>query len=298
MALVDYGVSFSVKQCRDFGIDPETTLTWLLKKGFRRFRLMSYWDEHEKQPGAYDFSAPDKQIALIEKYDGEITMCLGARQPRWPESHWPGWAWDLPKPERDKALLNYIEVVTSRYQSHRSVTSWQLENEALNRGFGTKGDFDRSRLRREYKLVQKLDPSRPIVMSTSNSWGLPFRKPIPDIIGFSLYRVMNLHGQTTRSKTPVWLYRFRGWIGRNLHRRAVFIHELQLEPWGPKPIWDMSQEQQNESMSVEQIHTNVQFARATNLAPVDLWGGEWWYWRAVKHNDPSIWDAVRESLST
>lgn len=298
MAVQDYGVSFSLKQCRDFAINPEDTLVWLLKKGFRRFRLMSYWNEHEKQPGVCDFISLDKQIQLIEKYDGEITLCLGARQPRWPESHWPDWAWDLPKPDREKALLDYLDVIISRYRGQTSVTSWQLENEALNRGFGTKGDFDRGRLRREYKLVKELDPTRPVVMSTSNSWGLPFRRPIPDSIGFSLYRVMNLHGETSRSKTPVWLYRLRGWIVRNLHRRGVFIHELQLEPWGPKAIWEMSPEQQDESMAVDQIRTNVAFAQATRLQPIDLWGGEWWYWRAVKHKDLTIWDAVKESLDT
>jgi hypothetical protein len=33
--------------------------------GVRRFRLMSYWDEHEKTPGDYDFKELDAQIAMI-----------------------------------------------------------------------------------------------------------------------------------------------------------------------------------------------------------------------------------------
>ena len=35
-----FGVSFSIKQCRDFKIDPKSTLSWLQKEaGFKRFRL-------------------------------------------------------------------------------------------------------------------------------------------------------------------------------------------------------------------------------------------------------------------
>lgn len=61
-----FGVSFSIKQCRNFTIDPSETLYWLINDmGFRRFRLMSYWDEHEKEQGVYDFSKLDKQIKRI-----------------------------------------------------------------------------------------------------------------------------------------------------------------------------------------------------------------------------------------
>src|SRR6476469_9013154 len=97
-ALIDpakFGVSFSIKQCRNFKLNPDQALWWLIKDaGFRRFRLMSYWDEHEKQPGVYDFTSLDKQIRTISRAGGQITLCLGARQPRWPENHWPDWAWE------------------------------------------------------------------------------------------------------------------------------------------------------------------------------------------------------------
>lgn len=105
-----FGVSFSVKQCRNFGIDAEEALSWLVHEAsFRRFRLMSYWNEHEKKQGTYGFSALDAQITTIEKAGGVVTLCLGARQPRWPENHWPDWAWALPKAERTKMLLMYIQ---------------------------------------------------------------------------------------------------------------------------------------------------------------------------------------------
>lgn len=86
-----YGISFSLKQCRNFGIDPMETLQWLLAQGWRRFRLMSYWNEHEAVQGVYDFTALDIQIATIHSAGGTISLCLGVKQPRWPEYHWPKW---------------------------------------------------------------------------------------------------------------------------------------------------------------------------------------------------------------
>jgi hypothetical protein len=32
------------------------------------------------------------------------------------------------------------------------------------------------------------------------------------------------------------------------------------------------------------------------MKKVDLWGAEWWYWRKVKMNDPSLWNAAREEV--
>lgn len=78
-----FGVSFSIRQCRNFQIYATKTLNWLVENvGFTRFRLMSYWNEHENIQGGHDFKELNKQIKRIEDADGEITFCLGARQPR------------------------------------------------------------------------------------------------------------------------------------------------------------------------------------------------------------------------
>lgn len=277
----DFGVSFSVKQCRNFNISSTACLKWLLTiGGFRRFRLMSYWDELEPETGKFMFTELDKQIKLITKHGGVISLCLGARQPRWPENHWPTWAWELPKDQRTAALLNFIEVVVRRYKNQGALVSYQLENEALLKAFGKRPEVDKQRLKEEYALVKRLDPTRPIIMTTSTSWGIPTRKPIPDIVGFSYYRtVYNAHKQryTKAFHTPL-LHRMRAILIRLLWWRPSFIHELQLEPWGPKNIWEMPWSEQMKSMSLQNIHRNIRLARKTGLQPIDLWGGEWWYW--------------------
>jgi hypothetical protein len=300
MQIVDptqFGVSFSVKQCRSFKLDAHETMAWLITQaGFRRFRLMSYWDELEKRPGAYDFSQLDWQIALAEKHGCQVTLGLGARQPRWPENHWPDWAWEAPYEQRSQALLAFIEQVVTRYRDSPAVVSYQLENEALLKTFGRRPEVNRERLNQEYQLVKRLDPDRPLIMTTSTSWGIPLRSPVPDIVGFSYYQVVYSAGAYhTALHTPL-LHRFRKRLIWLTKRRPVFVHELQLEPWGPTTIWKMSSAEQDKSMSTAQIVRNIALARAIGSAPVDLWGGEWWYWRH-KHGDDSIWQTVRFAVS-
>lgn len=273
-----YGVSFSVKQCRNFKADPEKVLSWLINEmGFRRFRLMSYWNEIEKTPGSYDFSQLDQQIDMIASVQGVMTLCLGARQPRWPENHWPDWAWDADEASRSAALLNFISKVVARYKNIPSIVSWQLENEALLENFGERSEINRARLRHEYDLVKAVDATRPILMSTSTSWGIPLRKPVPDAVGFSLYNIVFDKGRYRQSLYQPFIFRLRARLIRLIHRRPSFIHELQAEPWGPKAIWEMSSRQQAKSMNPQQIQQNIHYAKQTGLYPIDLWGGEWWY---------------------
>lgn len=293
-----FGISFSAKQCRNFDASVHDCLFWLCREaGFRRFRLMSYWNEIEKKQGKYDFNELDMQLEVIAAFEGEVSLCLGVKQPRWPEYHWPKWAHTLTAAERTTALLSFVETVVERYKNNPMVVSWQLENEALLNGFGEAIQIDRARLRAEYTLVKKLDPKRPIIMSTSNGWGIPVRQPIPDIVGFSYYPIMYQNGRYNRTIQKPWLHRLRKLLIRVVLRKPTFIHELQLEPWGPTAIWKMALDEQDKSMDVDQIKKNIAEAKKVRAYPIDLWGAEWWYWRAIRHNDPSIWQAVKQSVS-
>ena len=291
-----YGISFSVKQCRNFGVDSGKCLDWLLRKGWRRFRLMSYWNEHEKAQGEYDFTELDQQIEKIGKKKGVVTLCLGVKQPRWPEYHWPSWTRDLTSSEKTEALLNYIRVVVERYKDKKVIISYQLENEALLSNFGRDIDIDRGRLRREYKLVRELDPDRPVYMSTSNGWGVPLRRPLPWGVGFSVYTTMFNRGSYRTTIQKPWLHRMRAWFIKWVLQRPVFIHELQCEPWGHDSIWKMTEAEQDRSMSAERIKHNIDWAQRIKAYPIDLWGAEWWYWR-WQRGDQTIYSAVIKSIA-
>jgi len=57
----------------------------------------------------------------------------------------------------------------------------------------------------------------------------------------------------------------------------------------------MTTAEQDKSMNVKQIQHNIAKARSTGLYPIDLWGGEWWYWRHLQ-GDNSIWRTIHSAL--
>ncbi len=294
------GVSFSLHRCSELDLNKKTLLRATLRDlGFKRLRLMSYWNIHEPKPDSYNFKELDWQMDMAHFYGAKVSLCLGKRQPRWPECHIPNWAADLPKEEWHQALFAYIETVVTRYKDHPALESWQLENEALLKKFGycVDQDFSHSRLKKELEIVKNTDPNHPVIMTLSDSWGFPFRKPTPDIFASSLYRItLNKFGDYSYSMRPAAFYRFRAHLIALFKRTPFFIHELQAEPWLPKDILSTPVQEQMQFMNAELFEENVAYALKSKLYPVDLWGLEWWYWLKVKHGDASMWDTAQKLL--
>lgn len=292
-----FGASFSLHYCTQLGLDAHKRMILRAaceELGLRRFRLMSYWNIHEPRRGQYDFRQLDWQLDMVAAHGGRVSLCLGKRQPRWPECHMPAWALVLPRQQWYRALYDYIEVVVCRYRSHPALESYQLENEALLRRFGhcRDGDYSRRRLRHERDLVRRLDPAHPIVMSMSDSWGLPWRGPWPDMFGYSVYvRLRDRHGRLQATKYPAWWFGLRAILVRLYSGRRSFIHELQAEPWTTRDIQATAAGEQDAVMSVAQLRRNVAYAQATGLGPYYLWGLEWWYWRRMQGNSRP-WDYI------
>ncbi|MEQ1666389.1 MAG: beta-galactosidase, partial [Bdellovibrionales bacterium] len=256
-----FGASFSLHRCSELGLNKKRLLKATLKDlGFKRLRLMSYWNIHEQKPEKYDFKELDWQMNMAEKYGAKVTLCLGKRQPRWPECHMPEWAKELPKSEWYQALFDFITVVVKRYKDHPALESWQLENEALLKEFGDchDRDFSHKRLQKELELVKNLDDKHPVIMSLSDSWGFPFKKPIPDIYAMSLYRItLNKKSKYSTSSRPSRFYKLRSLVIGAVRNKPVFIHELQAEPWLPNSILESSIEEQLEYMNPEILTANI-----------------------------------------
>lgn len=291
------GVSFSEKRSKEMRLDWQANFTALLDDmKVKNYRLMSYWDLHEPIRGQYDFSTLDWQIAEAGKRDAKVSLALGIRQPRWPECHQPEWANTLNGGAWKQAMYRYIETVVKRYENNPTVINWQLENEGVNQWFGLCDKPDRERLHEEYKLVDELS-DKPIWMSLSDQHGLPFLTPVPDRYGYSVYRVVwsektwPYKGYLTYP-TPIWYHRARAAVIKSYTGRDIYIHELQLEPWGQRDTLELSREEQDISMSPAQIKDNLLFAREIGTRDIYTWGGEWWYWRKV-NGDPSIWNTVK-----
>jgi hypothetical protein len=293
---IELGVSFSTKTCEDYGIEWQSCLRGLLEAGFMRVRLMSYWDVHDPLDGTYDWTLLDRQIQIIGDSGARITLCIGMRQPRWPETHIPKWALALDEQTRVQKYLAYHQAVIERYKDNPSIESWQLENEFWNKSFGQNNTFSRRRLVVEFKMIRGLDPERPIIMSLGNTVGYPLFAPKPDLFGTTMYLVQYEKGRYSHTRYSPLYFHIRRWLIQQISRRDLVIHELQAEPWGPKANWEMNDAEQSMSMSPDRLKNCLTFARKSGIKYMDLWGGEWWYWRKTAKQDADLWSAVKNEV--
>jgi hypothetical protein len=119
------------------------------------------------------------------------------------------------------------------------------------------------------------------------------------MVGFSYYHVYYSSDDKTYHKAGghyVFLHRLRAILIRLIWRKKSFVHELQAEPWGPTFIGKMSVAEQDKSMSPELLANSLKLAQKVGLYPIDLWGGEWWYWRS-QHCDDSPVQRVLNTLT-
>lgn len=301
-----WGATFIPNYAQNFGLDPKETMTAIIDDlGVKRLRLVSYWDEYEKEPNQYNFDGLDWQFKMAEEKGVKISLAIGLRQPRWPECHMPTWAERLTKQQWTDELKEYMKVVIDRYKSSPALVEYQLENEFFMTVFGICPDHSRERLVDEYNFVKGLDQTHPVLISRSNNWiGLPLGEPRPDKFGISVYK--RVWDQTITKRyyeypLPPWFYASLAGGAELFTGRNMFIHELQTESWLPADkdyaMNDLSSiNEQNKSLNSKRLKNRMNYAEATGMKNVDLWGVEWWYWRKVKAGDPSIWETAKQEI--
>ena len=295
------GTSFIPDYARYLGVEPEATMDAILGLGVKHVRLVSYWNKYETQPGQYDFSELDWQFRKAEAAGAKVSLSLGLRQPRWPECHAPKWV-DATQPSSQwqPQLEAFMAAVVNRYKTSPALESYQIENEFFLKGFGICNNFDRERLVSEYKLVKRLDPNHLIIINRSNNGiGVPIYEPKPDLYGISIYKRVWDSGLTKRYLEypfPAWYYGFLAGAQKINDNRDMIIHEMQAEAWAPRgqELPDISLEEQNKSFDADRFRDRFSFARGTGMKTVDMWGAEYWYYRLVVLNDPTVW-AVAEA---
>lgn len=301
----EYGVSFSKEYAEELGNNWQDNYNALLNLGFKHLRLMSYWEDIEPSPGHYDFKDLDWQIKQANDHHAKVSLAIGFRQPRWPECHEPNWAEPLKENSQawDNALFNFMHAVINRYKNNPAIESYQMENEVANAWFGScrGGIPPRTRLIKEFNLVKQWDPEHPVWMSLGDEHGYPVWGPTPDAYGFSIYRVVYstntpIHFYVTYPITD-WYHRLRAWIIRETKHRPIFIHELQLEPWGKEATEKLTIAEQNKSMSPAQMKKSIEFASKTGIQLQYMWGGEFWYWRLTHFHDPGPWNVIKQTLA-
>ncbi len=299
-----FGATFIPDYARYLNVDPKETMDAMTNElGIRHFRLVSYWDNIEAQKGTYNFDELDWQFAKAEASGSKVSLAIGLRQPRWPECHEPAWAKGRPVAEFYPELKQYMTAVIERYKTSPALESYQLENEFFLSVFGECTDFSRDRLVQEYEMVKKIDSAHPVIVSRSNNIvGIPLRDPQPDLAAVSVYKRIWDKEYTYRYMEypfPAWFYSsLAGW-GELLTGRDMMIHELQTEPWLPEeysmqtaPISEF-----DKTLSPERLKDRLDYAKATGIKRIDLWGVEWWYARKEARGAPSVWDTAKDELS-
>lgn len=297
------GVTFIPSYAKYLGVDPQDTFQAILTDlQPSQVRLVSYWDDIEKTPGIYDFSTLDWEFTMAAQHHTKITLAIGLRQPRWPECHMPAWQLNQPKEIWYPGLKDVMKATINRYKDNPILQSYQLENEYFLSIFGICPDFSRDRLIDEFYFVKGLDPDHPVIVSRSNNAiGFPINEPKPDEYGVSVYKRVwdkTLTKRYVEYPFPAWFYGFLAGGSELIDGRNMVIHELQAEAWAPDS-YDIKTAPVSElykSMNPDRLHNRFQYAEATGIKHIDLWGVEWWYAMKVVKGDPGLWNAAQQEF--
>lgn len=296
---VEWGVTFSVKQCRHLG------LTWrdayaatLADLRPSVVRLIAYWDLVEPRRGENDFRDLDEQVRRAEAAGAGVVICAGQKAPRWPEYHYPRWLDVDDRLERETRVMRYLETVVLRYRDTPGLRYWQVENEPFL-PFGRGPKTDPTVLAREIALVRRLDPRHPVLVTDGGEWGWWVRAAeAGDVFGTTVYRDVydRRVGPFTYPLTPGY-YAAKTWltklaVGRPGER--FICAELAAEPWGEKPVDRMTPAEQRALYPPSSLAASAAFARRAGFREAYFWGVEWWYLRRLE-GDSSYWEAA-ESL--
>ena len=293
---MEWGVTFSRGYAADFEPNwQKVFLSVLDDLKVKRIRLIAYWSEIEKAQGKFDFQDLDWQINQASKREVEIILAVGRRLPRWPECFSPDWAKNFSEAENREFILAYITETISRYKENKQIKIWQVENEPFLRTFGECPKLNKEFLNQEIVMVKSLDSSRPVMITESgefSTWIGGARRV--DIVGTSIYRkVYGKLGYVTYPIPPVFYSRKANLIKILFNVKDVIAIEVQAEPWGDKPVKQMTSAEQDISMSLEQFNKNIEYFKNTGFDEGYLWGVEWWYWRKI-NGDERFWNRAKE----
>ncbi|HSH31543.1 MAG TPA: hypothetical protein VK963_02640 [Candidatus Saccharimonadales bacterium] len=259
-------------------------------------RLVAYWQYLQPTADSWDFSDLDFQVAEAEKRGIPYIIAVGNRVPRYPECFTPAWAKDLSGQQRQAAVLRLVETVVRRYDGGRHLLRWQVENEPYLGLFGICPPLDEDLLKKEVALVRSLS-SKDILITDSGELSTWYQASgLGDVFGTTMYRKVydKTNGKVFRHIIPAEFYTRRANLMKKLHPglKQVVNAELQAEPWADAPLSQKDEAFYNKTLDHQQFKDNIEFAQATGLEEVYLWGVEWWYLRKLQ-GDSFYWDNAK-----
>ncbi len=293
------GLTFSPKAATALGLDwKEIYKKLLVDLQPDVIRIPIYWDILEPVNNEFHFEDFDYQLDLLEGTDIEVILAIGHKLPRWPECHLPNWVSNLDNEAIEMELQQMIETVVKNYRNNSRVITWQVQNEVLfTFGECPEWSSNRKRLKSLITSVQKLAPEDKVATSDSGElsfWLKTSTLPI-DTLAISLYRSVYNPDRGGYFYWPVnpYYYKIHAFLVRPFVREII-ISELQLEPWGPAPVQDLSDEEVLLSITPEEIDIRLDFAQRTGATTILAWGVEWWYYmQEVRGNSEFLQSAQK-----
>lgn len=293
-----FAVAFSAAQARYLDLDAMEVYRAILrdlKPG--HIRLQANWNAIEPKPGEFDFNELDKLVSEAGAAGATVTMAVGRKLPRWPECHDPSWLSELKPWEIEARQFTMLRRVVEHYRANITITRWQLENEPLF-GYGRCSVPNFQLLKRERNLLYELDPTRPILITDAGELS-PWLETalLASQQGVTMYRVTwdPLFGYFHYPWPPAF-YRLKAALISPFVQRVV-VSELQMEPWSPHGLNDLSVAEAGRSFTPERFWKNVAFVRATGLPEAFTWGAEWWYYER-QLGRPTYWESAKVLFST
>ena len=300
---ITYGVSFSRFHSDELKLDwKKTYLAILDDLKVKHLRLTAHWPLTQPKDGVYNFSEMDFQIEEAEKRNASVILAVGRRLPGWPECHTPDWVSKLPLDQQGVKLLEYIETVVNRYKKSPAIKYWQVENEVFLAFFGKSlcGQYSEGIedfLKEEINLVNKLDPSRQVIVTDSGEFGTWYKAyRNGDVFGTSMYLYVWWRNAIGPLRYPITPAFFK--IKHNVMRlffgpKPSMVIELSAEPWLLQPIVDTPIDVQFQRMGIDKFNEMINFSSKTGFDTFYLWGAEWWYW-LKQQGYPEHWNRAKE----
>lgn len=301
---IAWGVTYSKSQAEYLGLDPKETYSAIIHDlKTKNIKIHINWNTTEVENNRFDFSFLDWQVQEAERNNVNLILVIGMKTGRWPECHTPEWLEEVSPEERQAEIVRYTETLVTRYKDSSAVQYWQVENEPFLE-FGTCPDWyyenNTELITKEIVTVRSLDPQRKIIVSESGELSDWTEAAVhADIVGVTLYRSTWGDTQETFGINPYSFltphyYSTKAAFIKQTYNKPVISIELQAEPWTAKSLTESKLEIQEQSMNLELLNENIEFAKQAKLEGYYFWGTEWWYWMKTRHNKPEIWDRARE----
>jgi len=296
---INFGVNFSQSQAENLGLDwREVYLAFLDNLKVRKLRMSVDWDLLEPRRDDFDFSDLDWQVKEAKKRGVKLILVVGMKTLRWPECHLPRWTNSLDSEQKEREVLKEIREIVLRYRDSGAIWAWQVENEAFF-PFGQCPRREKGFLKKEVRLVKNLDPNHPVIITDSGEWSFWWRAAkLGDVVGVSMYRKVWIY-QLKRPFNyifPAVFYWKKKEVVEKLFDKKVIVTELQAEPWGKKPVYDLPLKEQLKLFNLDDFQENLVKAQESGFDEFYLWGGEWWYWLKEKEGISSFWEEAKNLI--